>query len=124
MKIHRTFLSAWLLLLISCSLMACTIRLFDFTAISTKNVDVSALKIGQRVTGEDCVPIVLFIPLGRRNWKTAVDAALRDRGDVLIDVVATTKGWWFLFGGETCFEITGAIAQSPSFQPARQAGPS
>jgi hypothetical protein len=37
------------------------------------------------------------------------------RGDVLVDVVATSKGWWFI-AGESCVVISATVARSPSYK--------
>ena len=97
----------------------CTTRLGDFTVLSTKNVDVSGLKPGDRQTGEDCVNLLFsMIPMGEVNWKNAMDQALeRGKGDVMVDAVLTVKAWAipYIFG-QSCLEFTGTIAQSASYK--------
>lgn len=115
----------FVLALLAISLMSCTQRLLDFTAITTKNVDISGLTHGSRITAEDCVPMVLFFPLGLPNWKTAMDSVLEQgQGDVLVDVVATSKGSWFILGGESCVVISGTVARSPSYKRTQVFSPS
>jgi hypothetical protein len=57
-------------------LTGCTQRVTDFTIISTKNVDISALanakRAGNRITGEDLVHVIIFIPTGVPNLKDGV----------------------------------------------------
>ncbi len=77
MKYPILFLS--LSLLITCS--ACNRRIVDFTIISTKNFDFSKAgtfkrSSGGKVTGEDKVHIILTIPLGNPDMKTAIDRAI------------------------------------------------
>lgn len=100
-------------------LTGCTTRLGDFTVLSTKNVDVSGLKSGDRQTGEDCVNLLFgMIPMGEVNWKNAMDQALeRGKGDVMVDAVLTVKAWVipYIFG-QRCLEFTGTIAQSASYK--------
>lgn len=100
-------------------LTGCTTRLGDFTVVSSKNVDVSGLKPGDRQTGEDCVNLLFgMIPIGEVDWKNAMDQALeRGKGDVMVDAVLTAKAWVipYIFG-QTCMEITGTIAQSASYK--------
>ena len=94
-------------------------RLGDFTVLSTKNVDVSGLKPGDRQTGEDCVNLLFsMIPMGEVNWKNAMDQALeRGKGDVMVDAVLTVKAWAIPYIlGQTCLEFTGTIAQSASYK--------
>lgn len=95
----------------------CTTRLGDFTVLSTKNVDVSGLKPGDRYTGEDCINMILGIPLGDPNWKNAMDQALeRGKGDVLVDIVLTVKGWSAIVWGQQCVEIAGTVSQTSAFR--------
>lgn len=95
----------------------CATRLADLTVLSTKNVDVSGLKQGDRYTGEDCVNTVLNIPLGEPNWKNAMDKALeRGKGDVLVDIVLTVKGWSAIVWGQTCIEIAGTVSQTSAYR--------
>lgn len=97
----------------------CTTRLTDFTLLSTKNFDLSkasSLKRGTaRVTGDDKVFIIIFIPTGVPNVKEAVDRAIESvPGAVaLVDGVVTRKGWWFIFG-EDSFIVEGTPLIDPS----------
>lgn len=79
----------------------CSIRMADMTVASTKNYNLNSNQFvkGQRVTGEDKVPVVLF-PLGVPNFKTAIDRAIeKDRCAVaLSDVVITQLNQAFLVG--------------------------
>jgi hypothetical protein len=101
------------------SLGGCATRLGDFTVLSTKNVDVTGLKPGDRFSGEDCVGYLFaMIPLGDVNWKNAMDQALeRGKGDVMVDVVLTAKGWMipYIFG-QQCIEIEGTVSQTSSYR--------
>ena len=79
----------------------CSIRMADMTVASTKNYNLNSNQFvkGQRVTGEDKVPVVLF-PLGIPNFKTAIDKAIeKDRCTVaLSDVVITQLNQAFIVG--------------------------
>lgn len=90
-------------------LSGCVTRITDFTVISTKNVNVAfAAKANTRVTGTDCVYVVL-IPLGMPNLKEAIDRAIEGAGpqyDGLIDGVVYHKNMSFLFG-KVCYEVEG-----------------
>ena len=100
-------------------LAACTTRLGDFTVLSTKNVDVSGLKPGDRHAGEDCINMLFgMIPMGDVNWKNAMDQALeRGKGDVMVDVVLTAKGWAIPYiWGQQCIEIAGTVSQSSAYK--------
>ena len=79
----------------------CAVRMADMTVASTKNYNLNSNQFvkGQRVTGEDKVPVVLF-PLGIPNFKTAIDKAIeKDRCTVaLSDVVITQLNQAFIVG--------------------------
>ena len=100
-------------------LTGCTTRLGDFTVLSTKNVDVSGVKPGDRYSGEDCINLLFgMIPLGQVNWKNAMDQALeRGKGDMMVDVVMTAKGWAIPYiWGRSCMEFAGTISQTASYK--------
>lgn len=87
--------------------------------LSTKNVDVSGVKPGDRVSGEDCVNYVLqFIPLGEVNWKNAMDQALeRGKGDVMVDIVLTQKYWFIPYiWAQQCIVMEGNVSQTKSYR--------
>ena len=94
-------------------LSGCSVRIVDFTAISTKNTGIKAVETGQRVTGEDCAPVFLF-PLGVPNMKTAIDRAIESAGpgyDALIDGVVYHKNQSFIIG-QICYTIEGTPIQT------------
>ena len=92
------------ILLLVVILSGCVTRLGDFTLISTKNVDLSKGASFQRgpsrVKGEDVATIIIFIPTGVPNMKTAIDKAIESvpGGIALLDAVLSMKAWWFIFG--------------------------
>ncbi len=89
-------------------LTACTVRLVDFTIISTKNVRVPSTAKGSRVTGEDCI-FVFILPLGQPNMKEAIDRAIESAGpqfDALVDGVVYQEAFVFLVG-QICFKVEG-----------------
>lgn len=95
----------------------CTTRLGDFTVLSTRNVDVSGLKPGDRFSGEDCINHVLLIPLGSLNYKNAMDRALeKGKGDVMVDIVLTSSAWSILLFGQTCVVVEGNVSQTASYK--------
>ncbi|WP_088458563.1 hypothetical protein [Acinetobacter soli] len=79
----------------------CAIRMADLTVASTKNYNMNSNQFvkGERVQGEDKVPVVLF-PLGIPNFKTAVDRAIEKNpcSVALSDVVITQLNQAFLVG--------------------------
>ena len=96
------------------SAIGCVTRLVDFTIISTKNIDLARgadFKRGpSRVQGEDKVSIIIFIPTGTPNIKTAIDKAIQSvPGAVaLLDGVVSAKGWWIPYiYGESSYVVEG-----------------
>ncbi len=89
-------------------LSGCTIRLVDFTVISTKNVRIPTADKGKRVTGDDCVIVILF-PFGIPNMKEAIDRTIENAGseyDALVDGVVYQLNHSFLFG-QQCYRVEG-----------------
>lgn len=88
--------------------------------ISTKNVDVSGLKPGDRFAGEDCIWIILppYIPLGTPNWKSAMDQALeKGKGDVMVDIVVSNWAWAIpLIVGQQCVLMEGTVSQTSHYK--------
>jgi hypothetical protein len=88
----------------------CTTRIGDFTVISTKNCAVAVEKSGQRVEGEDSVHIILGIPTGTPNLKTAVDNAIqKGGGDCMIDAVIEARWWTAILYGQSGIAVTGTV---------------
>jgi len=91
----------------------CTMRVGDFTLVSTKNIDLSNASLdireGKRTKGEDCAFIFLFIPLGLPSVKQAVDDALTNgNGNIMVDQVTYTRSWWFIIG-QSCYVVEGTV---------------
>lgn len=87
-------------------LSGCTVRVVDFTVISTKNVSVPTKGKGPRAKGEDCVFSCLGLPFGIPNMKEAIDRAIENAGgqyDALVDGVVYQKSHPF----EICYEVEG-----------------
>lgn len=86
----------------------CSMRITDFTVISTKNVNVKAAKAPSRVVGTDCIVVFLF-PFGIPNMKTAIDKAIEQAGpqyDALIDGVVYIDNYHFIVG-QQCYRVEG-----------------
>jgi hypothetical protein len=95
-------------------LSGCTYRIADLTLVSTKNIDLTNVKLdarkGIRKKGEDCRISILTIPLGLPNLETAVDNALiAGGGNVLVDEVTELKNTWFLIGSQHCIVVEGSV---------------
>ena len=98
--------------LVSLSLAACSMRLIDFTAISSKNCDVPGSR-GERVQGKHMIWTVLGIPVGVPNMKEAVDRAIeRGNGDMLVDGVLYQKGWSAIVIGQMGFVVEGTVVNT------------
>ena len=95
-------------------LSGCTTRMVDYTIISTKNVDVSAIgkySPGEhRVIGEDVKHGVFIIPAGMPDMKEAIDDAIEQvPGAVaMLDGVVYYKAWGIPFiYGQRAFVVEG-----------------
>ena len=103
------------LIVLACCLSGCSIRVADLTLVSTKNVDLSDVKIdmrqGKRVTGEDCAVILLgLIPLGVPNLEEAVDNALeKGNGNIMVDQVTHLSGFYYILAAHQCIEVEGTV---------------
>jgi hypothetical protein len=96
---------------------ACSIRLADFSILSTRNVNLDKIDLDSKpqvkgVVGKDTSFIFLFIPFGFPHLEDAVDDALnKGNGDVLIDGVLHSKAWWFICGQNT-LEVKGTVVKT------------
>lgn len=109
-----------LILLFVITLSGCVTRLVDFTIISTKNIDLakgaSFTRAPSRVKGQDVVGIIIFIPTGVPNIKTAIDRAIESiPGAVaLLDGVLSQKAWYIpIFFGQSGFVVEGTPLIDP-----------
>ena len=108
-------LASLCILCLAVSFTACTTRITDFTAISTKNIN-APLKPGARVKGQDCSNLLFhLIPVSgpwRPHLKEAIDRALEaGRGDILIDGVVRSYGWFVpLLFHQSCYTVEGTAA--------------
>ena len=99
-------------LTILCSGCATTSR---FTAASTKNVNVSDIKVDRskfkgHTEGDDCQYIIIFIPTsGPPNMKEAMDRALENKGgNLLLDARIHYSRFIFpLIFGASCWTVSG-----------------
>ncbi len=95
----------------------CSFRLADMTVVSTKNVtfdkvDLDKMPQVRGIVGKDSKFMFLFIPFGYPVLENAIDDALeKGGGDVMIDAVLYSKGWWFLVG-ENTLEVKGTVVNT------------
>ena len=91
----------------------CSQTLGDFTILSTKNVDLSALSKSHRAgetQGEDKTYIIIFIPTGVPNLKTAIDRAIEAVPGcyALSDARLTASSFYIPYVyGENSFSVKG-----------------
>jgi hypothetical protein len=116
---HLIVLAACLL-----ALSGCTHRYIDFTAISSKNIDLSRgaefVRGDARVTGTDKAHIIIFIPTGQPNAKEALDRAIESTpGAVaLVDGVVSNSFWWIPYiYGQSSVVVEGTPLIDPRLLP-------
>ncbi len=92
-------------------LAGCTERIGDFTMLTTKNYDANVkYKMTGRMTGEDMPLMILVIPLGKPNMKTAADHAIEaGNGVYLANAVVETSWWSAIFVSSSGYIVTGDV---------------
>jgi hypothetical protein len=100
----------------------CTNRIGDFTAVSSKNMDLTRgadFKRGtSRVKADDTAAIILGIPTGVPNMKNALDRAIeKTPGAVgLVDAVVSQKVFYLVLFGQTGYEVEGTPLIDPHLE--------
>ena len=98
-------------------LSGCAVRLGDMSVLSTRNVSLDRVDLDSRpqvkgVVGEDSKFMLLFIPLGIPHLEDAVDDALdKGQGDVMVDAVIHSTGWWFIIG-QNSLRVKGTVVKT------------
>jgi hypothetical protein len=107
-----------LLCIATMALGGCTQRIGDLTFVSTRNIDLSDAQLdvrqGRRVKGEDCKiwPLGL-IPTGIPTLQAAVDDALdKGNGNVMVDQVTYSSGFYFILASRQCIQAEGTVLQT------------
>jgi hypothetical protein len=93
-------------------LSGCSQRIGDFTLISTKNVDIGGKykKLDTRFKAEDRKPVIIGIPIGIPNIKTAVDNCIESgKGELLTNAVLDVSFWTMIVYGEQWYTVTGDV---------------
>jgi hypothetical protein len=95
---------------------SCSVRLADFNAISTRNVNLDLIDLdsvpSKKVVGSSTRFIFLCIPFGLPTLEEAVDDALdAGGGDLMTDTAVYRTGWWFLVG-TTSIEVRGSVVDT------------
>ncbi len=98
-------------------LAGCAYRIGDMTVLSTRGVNLDKIDLDKmpqtkNVSGTDSKFIFLFIPLGFPHLENAVDDALdKGGGDLMIDAVIQSEGWWFIIG-QTAISVKGNVVKT------------
>ncbi len=87
----------------------------DFTAISSKNVNLSNIKIDRsrlkgRAAGEDCQHVIILFPTGGPpTLDEALDNALETKkANLLLDAVVNWNSFYIPYVyGQTCWKVEG-----------------
>jgi hypothetical protein len=105
-----------ILFLTIATLSGCTTRVGSFTFASTKNLGVAYAPLQTRVDGEDCVTLILFIPLGtlNPNVQDAVDRAVEKvpNGDMMTNVTLNEDFLFTLIYNRRCVRVTGDVVNT------------
>ena len=108
---------------------SCKTRLVDFTIISTKNIDLSKAasfkRTNNRIEGESKAHVIVFIPTGVPNIKTAIDKAIEaTKGAVaLTDGVVYSKFFYAVLYGYTAYVVEGNALIDPALASAETGKP-
>lgn len=108
--------SGLLLGLLFFCLAGCSLRQADLTAVTTRNVKLEGTNLnalsGNKVEGKDSKFMFLFFPIGIPHIEDAVDDALdKGNGDLMLDAVIYSKGWWFLVG-QNIITVKGTVVNT------------
>jgi hypothetical protein len=90
-------------------LTGCSVRLGDFTALSTKNIPYRFVKKGPG-QGEDIARIIIIFPTkAAPNIKEATDRAIEQaNGDALVNAKVYYRNWYIPYiYGEVGYEVKG-----------------
>jgi hypothetical protein len=97
-------------------LSGCTTRIGAFTLASTKNLGVAYAPLQTSVEGEDCVTLILFIPIGtlNPNIQDAVDRAVEKvpNGDMMTNVTMSEDLLFTLIYNRVCVKVTGDVVNT------------
>ena len=114
-----------ILLLLALGVSGCSVRVADFTIMSSKNIDLSRgadfKRTTTRVHGEDRKSIYFLIPTGEPNVKQAMDRAIEKTpgGIGLLDGVITKHSWYIPYiYGEFWYEVEGTALIDPVLERA------
>jgi len=91
------------------TLSGCTYRLGGFTALSSKNVPLR-YDTSTHTSGKACKLLnFLVVPLGPPSLEDAIDDAIGDRGNALVNQVTYQSAYWVVVGTYMCWEVKGDV---------------
>jgi hypothetical protein len=97
-------------------LSGCTTRIGAFTFTSTKNLGVAYAPLQTSVEGEDCVTLIVFIPIGtlNPNIQDAVDRAVEKvpNGDMMTNVTLSEELLFTLIYNRVCVKVNGDVVNT------------
>jgi hypothetical protein len=106
-------------------LSGCTTRIGAFTFASTKNLGVAYAPLQTAVEGEDCVNLILFIPIGtlNPNIQDAVDRAVEKvpNGDMMTNVTLREDFLLTLLYNRACVRVTGDVVNTRAYRTIERA---
>lgn len=117
--VHMRFsraLSIVVVLGVMLGISGCSVRIGDFTTLSTKNVTLSDkfVKVG-RFADDDMAWSVLFIPFGFPDMKTAVDNLLdHNGGDLVTNAVLTAYSMPLIIVSQRGYKVEGDVWKKAS----------
>lgn len=100
-------------------LSGCTVQTYPMGMIVPENTpfnisEVSHSSVSHNITGTDQRNILLFIPLGYPNFKTAVENTLaKGQGDIITNAQVSNITHWYILGGYNQIKITGDVVRLP-----------
>lgn len=91
----------------------CSMRLGDFTLMTTKNIGITPRPLASGVRGEDCIHQILGIPIGslNPNLEEAIDNAVAKAsgGNAMTDASIHQDIFTVLLYTRVCMRVDGAV---------------
>lgn len=119
-----------ILLIATILLASCSQQLFNFTIVSTKNIEFGKLssmeKSTKRTTGEDKASIIVVVPTRSIKIDQAISNTINGIPGciALLDGVVYSKFWWIPYiYGEQKFVIEATPLVDPSFSQTSKSAP-
>lgn len=105
------------LLLVAALSSGCATRLGDLSLVASKSVGLTPEVMQRGVEGEDCVHLLLFLPLGslNPNLQEAMDNALAKvpEANAMSDLAVYNDTVFTLIYNRTCLRVRGDVGRLP-----------